>query len=151
MDTSGPEPATYGDGPDRRLILAARTILILHREFERAARHAEITIPQYRFLLRLKRGASRARELASDSAIGKPTASALINEMEKRGLIVREPDARDGRSALLRLTDEGVAKHAAFERTLAGLLSDFVPIDNSDEILEGLTQLAYRIDRRPRD
>ena len=134
--------------PDRRLILAARAILILHREFERAARHADITIPQYRFLLTLKRGASRARELASDSAIGKPTASALITEMEKRGLIAREPDARDGRSTLLRLTDEGIARHAAFERALAGALAGFVPLEGSEAILQGFTDLAYRIDQR---
>lgn len=148
MKKAASEDANGGPPPDRRLILAARTILVLHREFERAARHADITIPQYRFLLMLKRGASRAGDLAQDSAIGKPTASVLINEMERRGLIVRERDAQDGRSMLLRLTEEGVARHAAFERELARLLVDLMPPEESEEILSGLTQLAYRIDQR---
>lgn len=136
------------DAPDRRLILAARTILVLHREFERIARRAEITIPQYRFLLALKRGASRAASLASDSAIGRPTASALITDMERRGLIVREPDAEDGRGVLLRLTELGVEKHAAFERDLAASLAGVMPPAQSDVILDGLEELAYRIDQR---
>lgn len=148
MKKAASEDPNGGPPPDRRLILAARTILVLHREFERASRHADITIPQYRFLLTLKRGASRAGDLAQDSAIGKPTASVLINEMERRGLIVRERDAQDGRSMLLRLTEEGVARHAAFERELARLLVDLMPPDESEEILSGLTQLAYRIDQR---
>ena len=150
MDNVPPSQTVLAEGPDRRLILAARTILVLHREFERAARHAEITIPQYRFLLMLKRGASRAADLATDSAIGKPAASALINEMERRGLIVREAHARDGRSILLRLTADGVAKHAAFEQALAGLLTDLLPPGESEDILQGLTELAYRIDQRRR-
>lgn len=140
--------APSAEAPDRRLILAARTILVLHRELERAARGADITIPQYRFLLILKRGASRAGDLAQDAAIGRPTASALINDMERRGLIKREPDPEDGRSIILRLTEEGIARHAAFERELARVLGDLMPPADSDRILEGITELAYRIDRR---
>ena len=134
--------------PDRLLILAARTVIVLHRELERAARGTDITIAQYRFLLSLKRGASRARDLAQESAIGKPAASALINELGKRGLVVREADPRDGRSEILRLTPAGVAKHAAFERELARVLGEFMPPDESRAMLEAISELAYRIDRR---
>lgn len=136
------------DDPDRLLILAARTVLVLHKQLERAARGADITIAQYRFLLALKRGASRARELAQDSAVGRPAASALINEMEKRGLVAREADARDGRSEILRLTPTGVAKHAAFERELARVLGEVMPPAESGAILEAISELAYRIDQR---
>lgn len=132
--------------PDRRLILAARTILVLHRQFEHIARRAEITIPQYRFLLSLKRGASRAANLAADSAIGRPTASVLIAEMERRGLIVREPDAADGRGVVLRLTPDGMAKHAAFEADLARALAELMPSDESASMLDALSELAYRVD-----
>lgn len=151
MTPDAPESGEDAGEVDRRLILAARTILVVHRELERAARDAEITIPQYRFLLYLKRrGPTRAGDLASDSGIGRPTASALIGEMERRGLIVREPDAEDGRSVLLRLSPKGVARHAAFERELARVLTALMPPVESDAILEGLSQLAYRIDRRRR-
>ncbi len=96
---------------DRRLILMARTVVVLFREFERLARELEITIPQYRFLLFLKRGPKRAGELAVEAAIRKPTASGLIADMEKRGLIAKKPDREDGRSVKLSLTPKGLKKH----------------------------------------
>lgn len=132
--------------PDRRLILAARTILVLHRELEKVARGADVTIPQYRFLLSLKRGAGRMADLALDSAIGRPAASSLIADMERRGLIRREPDLSDGRSTRLRLTEEGVAKHAHFERELARFLSRVIDPEESEAILNGIVELAYRLD-----
>ncbi|MDB5433276.1 MAG: transcriptional regulator, MarR family [Caulobacter sp.] len=152
MTSNVSDVAEEADELDRRLILAARTVLMVHRELERAARDADMTIPQYRFLLYLKRrGPMRAGDLALDSAIGRSTASALIGEMERRGLIARQPDAEDGRSVLLRLTPEGIAKHATFERELARVLAGLLPSEESDEILKGLTHLAYHIDRRRRD
>ncbi|MBC7103080.1 MAG: MarR family transcriptional regulator, partial [Parvibaculum sp.] len=103
---------------DRRLILMARTVVVLFREFEKIARELEITIPQYRFLLFLKRGPKRAGELAVEAAIRKPTASGLIADMEKRGLIARKPDKDDGRSVKLSLTPKGLKKHREFEEAL---------------------------------
>ena len=133
---------------DRRAILAARVVVVLHRELERAMRGADLNISQYRLMLVLKRGPQRASELAADSAIGKPAASALIAEMEREGLIERRPDQTDGRSVQLRLTPEGLRRHAAFERALAGLLGSYLPPDQADAVLEGMTALAYAIDAR---
>lgn len=131
---------------DRRAILLARAIVVLFRDFELVAREAEITVPQYRFLLFLKRGPKRAGELAMEAAIGKPTASALIAEMEKRGLITREADPADARSIRLRLTPLGLARHAAFEAALAGHLQDIIGKGDSARILDATTDLAYLID-----
>lgn len=133
---------------DRRAILLARAIVVLFRDFERVARQADITVPQYRFLLFLKRGPKRAGDLALQAAIGKPTASALIADMEKRGLITREADPADARSIRLRLTDLGLARHAAFERALADHLLDLMGPEASEAILEATTTLAYLIDAR---
>lgn len=132
---------------DRRAILLARAVVVLFRDFELAAREADITVPQYRFLLFLKRGPKRAGDLALQAAVGKPTASALIAEMEKRGLITREPDPQDARSIRLRLTAEGLARHGAFEAALARKLETLMG-DRADGILEAVTELAYLIDAR---
>ncbi|PWR25678.1 MarR family winged helix-turn-helix transcriptional regulator [Zavarzinia aquatilis] len=132
---------------DRRAILLARAIVVLFRDFELVAREADITVPQYRFLLFLKRGPKRAGDLALQAAVGKPTASALIAEMEKRGLITREPDPMDARSIRLRLTEEGLARHGAFEAALARKLEDLMG-EKADDILGAATELAYLIDAR---
>ena len=133
---------------DRRAILLARAIVVLFRDFERVARAAEITVPQYRFLLFLKRGPKRAGDLALQAAVGKPTASALIADMEKRGLITRETDPDDARGIRLRLTEAGLARHAAFERALAAHLLDLMGEEGADAILEATTTLAYMIDAK---
>jgi DNA-binding MarR family transcriptional regulator len=136
------------DEVDRRLILAARTILVLHRELERASRDLDISIPQYRMMLYLKRGPRRPADLALNSSIGRPAASALIADMERRGLLRREADDRDGRSSRLRLTEDGLSQYARFERRLANVLGGFVPAEANQRILDGLADLAYGIDRR---
>ncbi|MDE1173512.1 MAG: MarR family transcriptional regulator [Parvibaculaceae bacterium] len=131
---------------DRRLILMARTIVVLYRAFETIAREHDITIPQYRFLLTLKRGPKRAGELAVSASIRKPTASALIADMEKRGLIVRQADETDGRSVRLRLTDKGLEKHKAFELALARYLPSLLEKGEAGRMLDAFTELAYIID-----
>ena len=133
---------------DRRLILMARTVVVLFREFEKIARELEITIPQYRFLLFLKRGPKRAGELAVEAAIRKPTASGLIADMEKRGLIARKPDKDDGRSVKLNLTPKGLKKHREFEEALACYLPSLLDQGDHERMLDAFSELAYIIDSR---
>ncbi|HEY4345367.1 MAG TPA: MarR family transcriptional regulator [Parvibaculum sp.] len=136
---------------DRRLILMARTVVVLFREFETIARELDITIPQYRFLLFLKRGPKRAGELAVEAAITKPTASGLIGDMEKRGLISRAPDAEDGRSVMLKLTPKGLKKHREFELALTRFLPSLLEKGDAERMLEAFSELAYIIDGRRSD
>ncbi len=136
------------DSIDRRLILMARTVVVLFRRFETIARELDITIPQYRFLLFLKRGPKRAGELAVDAAIRKPTASGLISDMEKRGLISRAPDREDGRSVKLKLTPKGLRKHREFEEALARFLPSLLDKGDAERMLEAFLELAYIIDAK---
>jgi DNA-binding MarR family transcriptional regulator len=133
---------------DRRLILMARTVVVLFREFETIARGLDITIPQYRFLLFLKRGPKRAGELAVEAAIRKPTASGLIADMEKRGLISRAPDAEDGRGVMLKLTAKGLKKHREFETALARFLPSLLDRGDAERMLDAFSELAYILDAR---
>ncbi|ABS62386.1 transcriptional regulator, MarR family [Parvibaculum lavamentivorans DS-1] len=140
--------STIDEDLDRRLILMARTVVVLFRQFEQIAREMEITIPQYRFLLFLKRGPKRAGELAVEAAIRKPTASGLIADMERRGLIQRTPDKSDGRSVHLTLTRKGLAKHREFETALARYLPSLLDEGNTDAMLDAFEELAYIIDAK---
>jgi MarR family transcriptional regulator, transcriptional regulator for hemolysin len=47
------------------------------------------------------------RDLAIAAAVEQPTMAATLTRMERDGMIVREPDPQDGRSALVRLTELG--------------------------------------------
>lgn len=132
---------------DRRLILFARLVVVLHRNLEQLGRDSGLTIPQYRFLLMLKRGPRRASDLATLSGIGRPAASALISDLEKKGIIKRSGDPEDRRATVLRLTPAGLTTYAAFERELAEAFEDYCPEGESDLLLDELEKLAHRIDR----
>lgn len=133
---------------DRRSILAARLVIVLFRAFEQAARHADLTIPQFRFMLMLRRGPRRASELAASSGIGRPTASALIAEMERRGLIYRRRDEADARAVELRLTEDGERRFARLDEALAGAFETHLPDAEREAILDGFAAMALFIDER---
>jgi DNA-binding MarR family transcriptional regulator len=51
--------------------------------------------------------APRLTEIAGQLAITRATASDAVSTLERKGLVVRQPDPRDGRAAGLALTEEG--------------------------------------------
>jgi DNA-binding MarR family transcriptional regulator len=55
----------------------------------------------------MEKGALPQKELARLAAVEQPTMANTLGRMERDGLVVREPDPRDGRSTLLRLTPLG--------------------------------------------
>jgi MarR family transcriptional regulator, transcriptional regulator for hemolysin len=72
------------------------------------------------------------KALAEAAAIEQPTMAATLARMERDGLIERQPDPRDGRSALVRLTASAITKapavldavHQGNAEALAGLDGD---------------------------
>lgn len=50
------------------------------------------------------------KELARIAVVEQPTMANTLDRMERDGLIVREPDPRDRRSSLIRLTAAGLAR-----------------------------------------
>ncbi len=50
------------------------------------------------------------RDLARLAGIEQPTMAATLARMDRDGLVSRRPDPRDGRSALIRLTQEAMEK-----------------------------------------
>lgn len=55
-------------------------------------------------------GAVRPGDLARVEGIAAPGTTRLVAELERRGLVSREPDPEDGRSQLIRVTPEGEAE-----------------------------------------
>ena len=126
----------------------ARVVVVLHRLLERSAGAPSLSIPQYRFLLTMKRGPRRASDLAAISGIGRPAASVLVTELERRGYIERYADPDDGRAEMLRLTVGGLGRFADFERMMAEEMAEFIDVKDSDALLDGLELLAHHIDRK---
>src|SRR4051794_15752264 len=97
-------------------------------DFARAAKRArhrqsgsgdgELTVAQYGLLAPLLDAAEApgVRVLAEAAGVSSPTATRMLDGLERRGLVVREKSERDRRAVRLSLTDEGVAAVRAQRR-----------------------------------
>ena len=60
-----------------------------------------------RVLRRLASGAMTAKEIAEAATMDAPATSVAVNDLEDRGLVVRQVDPTNRRSKLISLTDDG--------------------------------------------
>ena len=68
-----------------------------------------------RILKRLNRQSMSVKELARAATIDAPAATVAINDLEERGLVVRETDPTNRRSKIVSLTAEGRAMAGKIE------------------------------------
>ncbi|WP_232303544.1 MarR family winged helix-turn-helix transcriptional regulator [Pseudofrankia sp. DC12] len=99
----------------RALVGAARVL-------ERAS--GELSLAQYRVLASVAAGDERASRIAARLALGKPTISATVESLRRRGLLTRAAVDDDQRAATLRLTDDGRAVLDAAERAMLDRLGE---------------------------
>ncbi len=118
-----------------------RCIVAVFREFERAARDAELSITHFRFLLFLRNGPMRAGEIAANSLLTKATISGRIQELRELGLIETRTEASDLRVTRLALTRAGRDRMDRFERRLLGVLKDLIGEGDEARILGALGEL----------
>jgi DNA-binding MarR family transcriptional regulator len=77
---------------------------------QQLARHGGLSGSDYKVLVPLSEapaGLLRARELGTEIGWDRSRLSHHLSRMEKRGLVVREECAADGRGLMVRLTDAG--------------------------------------------
>src|SRR5262245_6195721 len=72
-----------------RMDRAVRAVAILSRQFERSCLEIGLSLPQYRLLLYVRGGPERAAVLAARAAVRRPTLTALVDGLEKEGLLER--------------------------------------------------------------
>lgn len=120
----------------------ARLHAHLRREIEEnLARHG-LSAPNFDILATLRRAgppfALSPGELLATAMITSGTMTSRIDQLEKRGLVERQPNPDDGRSVIVRLTQEGrecvdaaVTTHTAIQAVLTASLSpaDFAAFD----------------------
>lgn len=126
---------------------------ILHRAEQRAkllfaeeAQGLDLTVRQ---LVILEAVASNENLMQTDivrlTGIDRSTVTELIGRMVKRGLLLRERNARDARAYVIRITDEGRARLAAAEdasKRAGARFLDAVPGDRREDFVVGLQRAA---------
>ncbi|MEV8634014.1 MarR family transcriptional regulator [Streptosporangium sp. NPDC051023] len=117
---------------------------------------ASVTSPELDVLLRLRHAEQPtiARQLARQMSRSPAALSKTLAKLERRGYITREINPADRRTALVRLTDEGLrAVDSLFPKQLAievQLLSGMTG-EQRAQIIEGLTQLVKVMETGLRD
>lgn len=69
----------------------------------------EITQAQSRLMQRLDPRGMRLTDLAEQARVTKQTAGALVDQLERAGYVLREPDPTDARARLVTLSEKGLA------------------------------------------
>jgi DNA-binding MarR family transcriptional regulator len=118
----------------------------MSRLLERAC--GELSLAHYRVLAAVADGDERASHVARRLALGKPTISASVEALCKRGLLVREDVAGDQRATALRLTPAGetVLREADLAMT-ARLQAVLEHTTRSADVVTALTRLGAGLDQ----
>jgi DNA-binding MarR family transcriptional regulator len=119
QDKGGPSATTSSPTPS---IEAIRALARCSRLLERAS--GEVNLAHYRVLAAIASGDQRASRIAAKLALGKPTISASVEWLCKRGLLARSEVEGDQRAAALQLTPEGKRWLDAVETGMAAWLDD---------------------------
>jgi DNA-binding MarR family transcriptional regulator len=129
-------------------------IRALVAEMHNAPDTTGMTLPQFRVLARLNQREYRAAELADALEVGRPTLTATVDGLERRGLVERTREVPgDRRGVSLRLTAPGQALYRTLhERAIAGvdgLLAEATP-DERAALATGLAALERGLQRAGR-
>ncbi|OYN96279.1 MarR family winged helix-turn-helix transcriptional regulator [Enemella evansiae] len=119
-----------------------RASIELRRHIEQVARDFEISAPQARLLLILEEP-MRMQHAAEATACEPSHLTALADQLQRAGLITREPDPDDRRARRLSLTERGRAVRTA----LAPAMLDGAPVIGSLDARE-CEELRTLIDTR---
>jgi DNA-binding MarR family transcriptional regulator len=124
---------------------AIRAVARMARLLERSSE--DLNLAHYRVLSAVADGDERASRVADRLALGKPTISAAVESLCKRGLLSREDAAEDRRAATLTLTPAGMEALIAVEKAMVERLRDITGrLPDGDRAVEALGELGPALD-----
>jgi DNA-binding MarR family transcriptional regulator len=124
---------------------AVRALVRATRLLERAS--GELSLAHYRVLSAIASGDERASRIAERLAIGKPTISAAVEWLDRRGLIERRGVIGDQRAVALGLTPAGRDLLTRVEADMTARLDDLCRRSGDGPgLLDALVHLGPAVD-----
>lgn len=107
----------------------------------------DLSLAQYRVLAAVAEGEERASRIAQRLALGKPTISASVDALCRRGLLDRQAAADDQRVATLQLTPDGEAALRAVEDAMLERFGAVLAhTRDAPDVISALERLALGLD-----
>lgn len=126
-------------------IEAVRALARIARLLERNT--GELSLAHYRVLSAVAGGSDRASRMAARLALGKPTISAAVDALCRRGLLSRQSVAGDQRATALRITAAGTQALSAVEDSIVARLGPVITrTPDPGRVVESLTWLGAALD-----
>jgi DNA-binding MarR family transcriptional regulator len=140
------------DGADEAIRETATRLRISIGAFKRRTQEAlaegDLTAPQLTALSRLDRlGPATTAELARREQITPQAMGTTIAGLEKRALVIRQPDAEDGRRSILNLTPAGRAAIGSGRSAIVDKVADALAESFTSEEIATLGAAARLIER----
>jgi long-chain acyl-CoA synthetase len=120
----------------------ARVLARLARHVENALAEEELSIPQYRLLAFLSQGDEAASKLADKLDVSRPSITALVDGLVKRGFVERRPFPDDRRRVDHVITKQGTLALRAGDRVVNARLADLAERLPGDRLAVALEALA---------
>jgi DNA-binding MarR family transcriptional regulator len=106
----------------------------------------ELSRTEAGIMLTLLEGPQRITELAESEALAQPTVTRLVDNLQQRGLVVRDRHADDGRVVLVSISPAGRQTIESSRIQVQALMRDTVQ-ELSDEELAGLVAASETLGR----
>ncbi|HEY7937598.1 MAG TPA: MarR family transcriptional regulator [Candidatus Limnocylindrales bacterium] len=111
----------------------------------------DLTLPQWRALVVISStDGLRVSDVAARIGMSRPSMTRLVQRLQRRGVIVAEPDPSDGRATILRATAAGMAMRVATMTGRRRLIVEALgsrPETFSPDLAHGLTAIARALER----
>jgi DNA-binding MarR family transcriptional regulator len=102
--------------------------------FEKALEEVGLRLTEYRVLQRLSvSGATPMAKLTDETLVTKAAITAIIDQMEKRGMVKRVRDSADRRIVNVQVTPEGRKLFAVARKRHDAILTKFVSLLDAEE------------------
>lgn len=117
------------------------------------AGYSEINPGHYIVLRNLGENGARPSELAAAAGVTRQAITKVVDDLERRGVVGREPDPHDGRGVVVRYTDRGLEALALGRRHMEAMEADFatrIGAARWAEVRSALETLFVHPGERPR-
>jgi len=126
---------------------AAHVLARLARVLETACQEAELSLPQYRVLVFVHDRPERAGDVAAAASVSRPTLTALVDGLERQGMLRRTRVAGDGRGVRVELTPKGADALVRAEDAVRTRVDQLVHDAGAPAVIDGLLAVGEVLDQ----